>query len=160
MLHAWKKKEKGVLSLLRLGGGASVLSLLLLSHHRIRVFLSPKAGLWKCLLMAFCGLYYSMWLLKAAWSKEEKGWERNQLWRWLKPRGMGWGGTWEGGFKSKGTFVHLGWFMLIFDRKWQNSVKKLTFKKTHKDYVSIHFSLHPCFPFLPWRVCMSVCVFL
>ena len=39
-----------------------------------------------------------------------------------QPRGVGWGGRWEGGSKGR-------WFMLRFDRKQRNSVKQLSFIK-------------------------------
>ena len=40
-----------------------------------------------------------------------------------QPRGVGWGGRWEGGPRG-GTY---GWFMLIFGGNQQNSVKQLSF---------------------------------
>ena len=40
---------------------------------------------------------------------------------------MGWGGRWEGGSKGSGHTYTCGWFMLMFDRKQQNSVKQLSF---------------------------------
>ena len=46
-----------------------------------------------------------------------------------QPRGVGWGGRWEGGSKGRGYMCTYGWFMLHFDRKQQNSVKQLSFKK-------------------------------
>ena len=45
-----------------------------------------------------------------------------------QPRGVGWGGTWEGGSKGWG-YIYLWLFMLRFDRKQQNSVKQLSFNK-------------------------------
>ena len=45
------------------------------------------------------------------------------------PRGVGWGGRWEGGSKGRGYMYTYGWFMLRFDRKQQNSVKQLFFDK-------------------------------
>ena len=42
-----------------------------------------------------------------------------------QPRGMGW----EGGSKGRGYMYTCGLFMLRFDRKQQNSVKQLPFKK-------------------------------
>ena len=49
-----------------------------------------------------------------------------------QPRGMGWGGRWEGGSEGRGYMYTYGWFMLKFDRKQQNSVKQLSFKKQKK----------------------------
>ena len=43
-----------------------------------------------------------------------------------QPRGMEWGGRWEGGSKGRGYMYTYGWFMLEFDRKQQNSVKQLS----------------------------------
>ena len=42
-----------------------------------------------------------------------------------QPRGVGWGGKWEGGSKGRGYMYTYGWFMLRFDRKQQNSAKQL-----------------------------------
>ena len=44
-------------------------------------------------------------------------------------RGVGWGGSWEGGSKWMGYMYIYGWFMLRFDRKQQNSIKQLFFNK-------------------------------
>ena len=46
-----------------------------------------------------------------------------------QPRGVGWGGRWEGASKAKGYMYTYGRFMLRFDRKQQNSVKQLYFNK-------------------------------
>ena len=46
-----------------------------------------------------------------------------------QPRGVGWGGRWEGASKRRGHMYTYGWFMLGFDRKQQNSVKQLLFNK-------------------------------
>ena len=46
-----------------------------------------------------------------------------------QPRGVGWGGRWEGGSKGRDYIYTYGWFMLRFDRKQQNSVKQLSFNK-------------------------------
>ena len=43
--------------------------------------------------------------------------------------GVGWGGRWEGSSKGSGYMYTYGWFMLRFDRKQQNSGKKLSFNK-------------------------------
>ena len=47
------------------------------------------------------------------------------------PSGVGWGGRWEGGPKGRGYMYTYGWFMLRFDRKQQNSAKKLSFNKKY-----------------------------
>ena len=39
------------------------------------------------------------------------------------PRGLSWGGTWEGSSKGRGYIDTYGLFMSKFDRKQQNSVK-------------------------------------
>ena len=44
-----------------------------------------------------------------------------------QPRGVGWGGRWEGASKGRGYMYTYGWFMLRFHRKEQNSVKQLSF---------------------------------
>ena len=49
-----------------------------------------------------------------------------------QPRGVGWGGRWEGGSKGKGYMYTCGWSMLRFERKQQNSVKKWSFSKIIK----------------------------
>ena len=46
-----------------------------------------------------------------------------------QPRGVGWGGRWEGVFKGREYMYTYGWFMLRFDSKQQNSVKQLSFNK-------------------------------
>ena len=46
-----------------------------------------------------------------------------------QPRGVGWGGIWEGGLKGRGYMCTYGWFMLRFDSKQQSSVKQLFFNK-------------------------------
>ena len=48
-----------------------------------------------------------------------------------QPRGVGWGGRWEGGSKGRRymyTYVYLYLFMLRFDRE-QNSIKQLSSNK-------------------------------
>ena len=49
-----------------------------------------------------------------------------------QPRGVGWGGRWEGGSKGRGYMYTYGWLMLRFDRKQQNSEKQLSFNKEIK----------------------------
>ena len=44
-----------------------------------------------------------------------------------QPRGVGRGGRREGGSRRSGPMHAYGWFMLMFDRKQQNSVKQLCF---------------------------------
>ena len=44
-----------------------------------------------------------------------------------KPRGVEWGGSWEGGSIGRGYMYTYGRFMLRFDRKQQNSVQQLSF---------------------------------
>ena len=46
-----------------------------------------------------------------------------------QPRGVGWGGRWEGGSQGRGYIYTYGQFMLRFDRKQQNSIKQLSFNK-------------------------------
>ena len=46
-----------------------------------------------------------------------------------QPRGMGWGGRWEGGSKQRGYMYTYVLFMLRFDGKQNNSVKQLSFNK-------------------------------
>ena len=44
-----------------------------------------------------------------------------------QPRGVGWGGRWEGCSRGRGQMYTYGWFMLMSGRKQQNSVKQLYF---------------------------------
>ena len=44
-----------------------------------------------------------------------------------QPRGTGWGGRWEAGSRRRWHMHTNGSFMLMFDRKQQNSVKQLSF---------------------------------
>ena len=44
-----------------------------------------------------------------------------------QPRGVGWGGRWEGGSRGRGHMYAYGRFILMFDRKQQKSVKQLSF---------------------------------
>ena len=53
-----------------------------------------------------------------------------------QPRGVGWGGRWEGVSKGRGYINTYDWFMLCFDKKkkqqqqqQQNSVKQLSLNK-------------------------------
>ena len=43
-----------------------------------------------------------------------------------QPRGVGWGGRWEGGPNARGYMYTYGLFMLRFDRKQQNSVRQFS----------------------------------
>ena len=54
-----------------------------------------------------------------------------------QPRGVGWGGRWEGGSKGRGYMYTYGWFILRFDRKQQNSVTQLSFKKIIKNIMLV-----------------------
>ena len=45
-----------------------------------------------------------------------------------QPRGLGWGGRWEGVSKGRGYMHTYGWFMLRFDRK-QNKLKRTNLDK-------------------------------
>ena len=44
-----------------------------------------------------------------------------------QPRGVEWGGRWEGGSRRRGLMYTYGSFMLMFGRNQQNSVKQLSF---------------------------------
>ena len=59
-----------------------------------------------------------------------------------QPRGVKWGGIWEGGSKGRGDMYTYDWLMLRFDKKQENSVKKLSFKKKIKKVVvyKIHYN--------------------
>ena len=46
-----------------------------------------------------------------------------------QPRGVGWGGRREGVSKGSEYMYIYGWFILMFDREQQNSVKQLSFNK-------------------------------
>ena len=46
-----------------------------------------------------------------------------------QPRGVGWGGRWEGDSKRRGYMHTYRLFILRLDRKHQNSVKQLSFNK-------------------------------
>ena len=54
------------------------------------------------------------------------GWGGGPLYQ---PRGVGWGGRWEGISKGRRYIYTYGWFLLRFDRKQQNSVKQVSFNK-------------------------------
>ena len=67
-----------------------------------------------------------------------------------QPRGMGWGGRWEGGSKGRGYMYTYGLFMLRFDRKQQNSIKQLLSikNKLKKKKGSANLIVNPC---TTWR---------
>ena len=46
-----------------------------------------------------------------------------------QPRGVGWGGRWEGGSTGRGHGCTYGWFMLMCGRNQHNSVKQWSIKK-------------------------------
>ena len=65
-----------------------------------------------------------------------------------QPRGVRWGGKWEGVSKGRGYMYTYGWFMFRFDRKQQNSLEQLSFnlkinqffkKKEKKSSISHQF---------------------
>ena len=43
-------------------------------------------------------------------------------------KGGGWGGSWEGGLGGRGHAYTYGWFLVMYDRKRQNSAKQLFLK--------------------------------
>ena len=55
--------------------------------------------------------------------------QETQIRTLYQPRGVRWGGRWEGVSQGRGYLYTYGWFMLRFDRKQQNSVKQLSFSK-------------------------------
>ena len=55
-----------------------------------------------------------------------QGTQRGALYQ---PSLVGYRGKWEGGSRGRGHMCTYSGFMLMFDRKQQNSVKKLSFKK-------------------------------
>ena len=59
-----------------------------------------------------------------------------------QPRGLGRGGRWERGSQGSIHIYTYGWFMLMFDRKQQNSIKQLSFNLKNKFFKSLYkFSL-------------------
>ena len=52
-----------------------------------------------------------------------------------QPRGVGWGGRWEGGSRGRGYMYIYDRFLLGFDRKQQNSVKQLSFNNKLKKLI-------------------------
>ena len=55
--------------------------------------------------------------------------QKTQTGALYQPRGVGWGGKWEGVSKGKGYMYTYGWLMLRLDRKQQNAIKQLSFNK-------------------------------
>ena len=53
-----------------------------------------------------------------------QGTQTGVLWQ---SRRVEWGGRWEGSPGRRGHGCTYGWFLLVFDRKQQNSVKQLPF---------------------------------
>ena len=56
----------------------------------------------------------------AVWHRELKS---GALW---KPRGVGWGGRWEGSSRGRGHMYTYGWFMLLYSRNQYNIIKQLS----------------------------------
>ena len=52
------------------------------------------------------------------------GTQTRALWQSRRVR---WGGRWEGGLGGRGHGCAYGWFLSMFDRKQQNSLKQLSF---------------------------------
>ena len=44
----------------------------------------------------------------------------------IQPRGVGWGGRWEGGSRGRGRVYTYGRFMLMYGRNQHNVVKQLS----------------------------------
>jgi len=59
---------------------------------------------------------------------------------------VGWGGIWKGGSGGRGYGGIYGCFLLIYDRKQQNSVKQLFLKKLKSASLTFHFSSFQCRP--------------
>ena len=55
----------------------------------------------------------------AVWCKELKP---DALWQ---PRGVRWGGRWEGGLGGRGHIYAYGWFMLMYGKNQCNTIKQL-----------------------------------
>ena len=62
-------------------------------------------------------------------------WLRKLKWVLYQSRGVGWGGSLEGGSKGREYMYTYGRFMLGFDRKQQNSIKQLFFNKKLKNFL-------------------------
>ena len=55
--------------------------------------------------------------------------QKTQTGALCQPRGVEWGGRWEGASKGRGYMYTCGRFVLRFERKQQKSVKQLSFNK-------------------------------
>ena len=64
----------------------------------------------------------------------------------------GWGGRWEGSSKGRGYMYTYGWFRLNFDRKQQNSVKRLSFNKK----INLKSYLFGCVGSWLWHIGSSI----
>ena len=53
-----------------------------------------------------------------------------------QPRGVGWGGRWEGGSRRRGRMYICGWFMLIYGRSQHNIVKQTSCNKKNFNKIS------------------------
>ena len=70
-------------------------------------------------------IYNTIWkidsLMGICWLTQ--GTQTGALWQY---RRVGWGGRWKGGSGGKGHACTYDWFLLIYDRKPQNSVKQIS----------------------------------
>ena len=82
--------------------------------------------------MCVCVCVLGMWILVLLWTLKYYEPQETQTGALYQPRGVGWGGRWEGGSKGRGYMYTYGWLMLRFDKRQQNSVKQLSFKKKLK----------------------------
>ena len=55
--------------------------------------------------------------------------------------GWDWGGRWEGSARGRGHVCTYGWFMLMFGRNQQISVKQLSFNKKINKFLKIKYLL-------------------
>ena len=53
-----------------------------------------------------------------------QGTQNEALWQ---PRGVGWGGRWEGGSGGRGYMYTYSWYMPMYGRNQHNIVKQLSF---------------------------------
>ena len=70
------------------------------------------------------GTYNTLGKIDSQWEFTVEGTQTGALYQ---PRGVGLGGRWEGGLGGKGHGCIYGLFLLMFDRKQQNSIKQLSF---------------------------------
>ena len=67
---------------------------------------------------------------------------------------LGWGGRWDGGSKGRRYLYTYGEFILKFDRKKQNSIKRLSHKNK---LIEKNQDNHPCVYPLPFtKICASL----